>query len=196
MEKLFIILILYILIIIIIIIILIGEEFIKKVNHIDELEPVFDISPLTQNMMASDGWKYLLVVSKNLGQSRVKVIIPSHTISERLATISFNDTKNESKSSSKLKINTLIIDDSLTTCKSLSRLLDKTGHDADYEADPMSVLNMNLSSYNIILCDIHMPHLNGLDLCRAVRGILYYNVVIIIIIIIIMIIIMIIRISP
>jgi len=125
-------------------------------------------------MMASDGWKYLLVVSKNLGQSRVKVIIPSHTISERLATISFNDTKNESKSS-KLKINTLIIDDSVTTCKSLSRLLDKTGHDADYEADPMSVLNMNLNSYNIILCDIHMPHLNGLDLCRAVRGILYYN---------------------
>jgi PleD family two-component response regulator len=127
-------------------------------------------------MMTSDGWKYLLVVSKNLGQSRVKVIIPSHLISERLATISFNDSMNETKSKSRLKVNALIIDDSLTTCKSICRILDKSGQNADYESNSMSVLNMNLNEYNIILCDIHMPNLNGLDLCRSVRGIFFIRI--------------------
>jgi len=155
------------------------------VNNIDELQQVFDVSPLTQNCMTSDGWKYLLIVSKNLGQSRVKVTIPSHLISERLATISFTATSNDiMKPKSKLQINTLVIDDSLATCKLTSRLLEKGGHNSDYESDSLSVLNMPLNGYDVILCDIHMPGINGLDLCRAVRGTIFIIIIIIIIIII------------
>ena len=41
---------------------------------------------------------------------------------------------------------------------------------ADYESTSQEVLKMPLSQYDVILCDVHMPGLNGLDLCRAIRG--------------------------
>ena len=93
------------------------------------MQQVFDITPLTQDFMARDGWKYLLVVAKNLGQCKVKVIIPSSMISQRLSSISFTESSNElNKPKSQLKINILIIDGSIITCKSTSRLIEKNGH--------------------------------------------------------------------
>ena len=105
-----------------------GEEFIKCIKSIDEMQQVFDITPLAQEMFASDGWKYLLVVAKNLGNNKVKCIIPSHQVSARLASIPFTEDKHDKKSRCHLKINTLIIDDSIVTCKSTCRLIEKKGH--------------------------------------------------------------------
>ena len=144
-----------------------GGDFIRTINNIDDIDQAFDIAPLTQAMVTSDGWKYLLVISKNLGNSKVKVAIPFNMVYERLAQIECSNENAEHNTTETL--NVLVIDDSTTTCLLTRVLFKRAGHNAEYETESSAVVNMPLNGYDIIICDIVMPNINGIALCGMIK---------------------------
>jgi len=68
------------------------------------------------------------------------------------------------------KIKILLVDDDEGVCNSLSRLLAARGYDAEvrYSAqEAMKVLNKN--SFDLLIADLKMPGMSGLDLLREAR---------------------------
>ncbi len=69
----------------------------------------------------------------------------------------------------KLK-NVLVIDDSLSNRKSLSIMVEQLGHTALTAVDGTDAMQvLNNTSVDLILADLEMPRMNGLELTRAVR---------------------------
>ena len=64
----------------------------------------------------------------------------------------------------------LVVDDEPGLRKSLSLLLSEEGYDVDVEGDPAVALTRALSGpYDVILCDIRMPGMTGIEFLRAYR---------------------------
>lgn len=65
----------------------------------------------------------------------------------------------------------LVVDDDSLVCDSLREMLTLEGYTVDTALDGASALTkVKQEPYNLILSDIHMPGLNGLDLLKELKG--------------------------
>lgn len=63
----------------------------------------------------------------------------------------------------------LIIDDEEAIVSAVSRVLERDGHTTAGVVHPARVLDMDLSRFDLILCDVMMPEIDGFELVRRVR---------------------------
>ena len=63
----------------------------------------------------------------------------------------------------------LAVDDERAILDALARVLGRDGHEVVREADPTAVPGMDLSRFDLVLCDVMMPGLDGFDLVRQIR---------------------------
>jgi chemosensory pili system protein ChpA (sensor histidine kinase/response regulator) len=64
----------------------------------------------------------------------------------------------------------LVVDDSLSVRKALSQLLGDAGYEVEVARDGFEALDaMGTAAHDIVLTDLEMPNLNGLDLTRRLR---------------------------
>lgn len=64
----------------------------------------------------------------------------------------------------------LAIDDERQITDLLSRALARDGHSVDAVNDPASVPDLDLSRYDLVLCDVMMPGMDGFELVGRIRG--------------------------
>lgn len=73
-------------------------------------------------------------------------------------------------------MNLLIIEDERKTADSLKKGLEESGYEVDVAYDGVSGLTLAKSNkYNLIISDIILPKLNGIELCRQITN-LQFNV--------------------
>lgn len=63
----------------------------------------------------------------------------------------------------------LAIDDERAILDALARILRRDGHDVACADDPVRVPEMDLARFDLILCDVMMPGLDGFELVRRIR---------------------------
>lgn len=63
----------------------------------------------------------------------------------------------------------LAIDDEQAILDALARILARDGHEVERVTDPASVPGMDLTRFNLVLCDVMMPGLDGFELVRQIR---------------------------
>ncbi|OUO35130.1 response regulator transcription factor [Olsenella sp. An290] len=63
----------------------------------------------------------------------------------------------------------LAIDDERTILDALARVLSRDGHEVVRVADPTQVPGMDLTRFDLVLCDVMMPGLDGFELMRQIR---------------------------
>ena len=63
----------------------------------------------------------------------------------------------------------LAIDDEQAILDALARVLGRDGHEVARVSDPMQVPGMDLARYDLLLCDVMMPGLDGFELVRRIR---------------------------
>ena len=63
----------------------------------------------------------------------------------------------------------LAIDDERAILDALARILRRDGHDVACEGGPVRVPEMDLARFDLILCDVMMPGLDGFELVRRIR---------------------------
>jgi DNA-binding response OmpR family regulator len=65
----------------------------------------------------------------------------------------------------------LVVDDELPVCRSVSSALAREGHDIETALSAEEALRKEgESAYDVIITDLMMPGLSGLDLLRAIKG--------------------------
>lgn len=64
----------------------------------------------------------------------------------------------------------LAIDDDEAITDLLSRALARDGHVVDVANDSASVLDLDLSRYDLVLCDVMMPGMDGFELVDGIRA--------------------------
>ena len=64
----------------------------------------------------------------------------------------------------------LIVDDSESIREVISFILENAGHEIDQAIDGMDALKyLDGSLYDLIITDLHMPNMNGLELIKEIR---------------------------
>lgn len=63
----------------------------------------------------------------------------------------------------------LAIDDERAILDALARILGRDGHEVVRAADPTEVPGMDLARFDLVLCDVMMPGLDGFELVRRIR---------------------------
>lgn len=63
----------------------------------------------------------------------------------------------------------LAIDDERAILDALARVLGRDGHEVVKVADPTQVPAMDLTSFDLVLCDVMMPGVDGFELVRQIR---------------------------
>ena len=63
----------------------------------------------------------------------------------------------------------LAIDDEQAILDALARILARDGHEVGRVTDPASVPGMDLTRFDLVLCDVMMPGLDGFELVRQIR---------------------------
>lgn len=63
----------------------------------------------------------------------------------------------------------LAVDDERAILDALARVLGRDGHEVVKAADPTAVPGMDLSRFDLMLCDVMMPGLDGFELVRQIR---------------------------
>ena len=63
----------------------------------------------------------------------------------------------------------LAVDDERAILDALARVLGRDGHEVMRISDPTQVPGMDLTRYDLLLCDVMMPDLDGFELVRRVR---------------------------
>ena len=67
-------------------------------------------------------------------------------------------------------LNILIADDNFVNQKLMERILSRLGYQTDAVSDGSEVLNsLNKKKYNVILMDVRMPEMDGLETTQAIR---------------------------
>jgi DNA-binding response OmpR family regulator len=65
----------------------------------------------------------------------------------------------------------LLVEDQAELAASIIDFLESQGHRLDYAADGRRGLDLALAgSYDVVLLDLRLPRLDGLDVCRALRA--------------------------
>ena len=62
----------------------------------------------------------------------------------------------------------LAVDDERAILDALARVLGRDGHEVVGEAVPTAVPGMDLSRFDLVLCDVMMPGLDGFELVRCI----------------------------
>lgn len=63
----------------------------------------------------------------------------------------------------------LAIDDEQAILAALERVLRRDGHEIVCVTEPAEALSMDLARFDLVLCDVMMPELDGFDLVRRIR---------------------------
>ena len=63
----------------------------------------------------------------------------------------------------------LAIDDERAILDALARILGRNGHEVVRVSDPTTVPDMDLARFDLVLCDVMMPGLDGFELVRRIR---------------------------
>lgn len=64
----------------------------------------------------------------------------------------------------------LLLEDELKTAEVLKKGLEENGYEVDLAFDGRAGLELTiLNSYNVIISDIVMPHMSGLEFCKKIR---------------------------
>ena len=63
----------------------------------------------------------------------------------------------------------LAVDDERAILDAIARVLGRDGHEVVRAADPTTVPGMDLSRFDLVLCDVMMPGLDGFELVRQIR---------------------------
>ena len=63
----------------------------------------------------------------------------------------------------------LAVDDERAILDAIARVLGRDGHEVVKAADPTAVPGMDLSRFDLVLCDVMMPGLDGFELVRQIR---------------------------
>ena len=63
----------------------------------------------------------------------------------------------------------LAIDDERAILDALARVLGRDGHEVVRASDPTQVPQMDLARFDLVLCDVMMPGLDGFELVRRIR---------------------------
>lgn len=65
----------------------------------------------------------------------------------------------------------LVVEDSAIQAKILSRLLEKHGYDVTVAVDGIDALErLKGQAFSLVLSDVRMPRMNGIELCKAITG--------------------------
>ncbi len=64
----------------------------------------------------------------------------------------------------------LVVEDVAFTQLVITSFLNHLGYQFDVTDDGLSALGHNLTAYQLILTDIRLPHLNGIELARHIRA--------------------------
>ena len=64
----------------------------------------------------------------------------------------------------------LAVDDERAILDAIARVLGRDGHEVVKAADPTAVPGMDLSRFDLVLCDVMMPGLDGFELVRQIRS--------------------------
>lgn len=75
------------------------------------------------------------------------------------------------KVQSKQKVKILIVEDNMIVRFSLSEMLKKPGYAADFVEDGFAALASYCADYHLILMDIDIPCLNGMEVTQIIRAI-------------------------
>ena len=63
----------------------------------------------------------------------------------------------------------LAIDDEPAIVETLARVLRRDGHDVAGVTDPLAVTSLRLDRFDLIVCDVMMPRMDGFELVRRIR---------------------------
>jgi len=64
----------------------------------------------------------------------------------------------------------LFVDDDLDTCEMLQLLLNELGYEADTSTDALTALTkLEENDYSLVITDMCMPHMSGLELCGLIK---------------------------
>ena len=63
----------------------------------------------------------------------------------------------------------LAVDDERAILDALARVLGRDGHEVVRAAEPTAIPGMDLSRFDLVLCDVMMPGLDGFELVRQIR---------------------------
>ena len=70
----------------------------------------------------------------------------------------------------------LAVDDERAILDALARVLGRDGHEVVRAADPTAVPGMDLSRFDLVLCDVMMPGLDGFELVRHVSVNIFFTI--------------------
>lgn len=65
----------------------------------------------------------------------------------------------------------LLVEDNRQIAEMVGEFLERRGYSVDYAADGVSGLHLAVSnSYDVVVLDLMLPGIDGLDVCRKLRG--------------------------
>ncbi|WP_184550000.1 PAS domain S-box protein [Mucilaginibacter sp. FT3.2] len=121
-----------------------------------------------------------LAISKRLIElhdSRINVDSVLEQGSTFWFTITFDKADNQLNSNNNnveegLKINVLVVDDNQINRLLINKILKKWGADADFAENGLEAVNKVVANknYNVVLMDIHMPEMGGLEATQIIRS--------------------------
>ena len=106
-----------------------------------------------------------------LGTGEVIVILdPADLVQSSKASASFVSSQQKTMTIEKRKRKILAVEDSLTTREVLRSILESEGYSVDTAIDGFDALEkISQITYDLIVSDIEMPRMNGLELCRTLK---------------------------
>lgn len=102
----------------------------------------------------------------------IKKMMFSQNLSEtNLLDRAVPDPSQKSKLSKNKNIKILIVEDNLMVQFALKEMLSQLGYNAEFASDGKKALASYRSDYNLILMDIEIPGLNGIEVTQIIRSI-------------------------